>query len=142
MAKAKPDDSTPEQPTAIGRLAFPPEQRAAFQRMMAEKLEQAARLDKAGKVIDRANAIRDGLIPPPWAEQLLKPASIKTKTKKEGPKERRVKTLARGIWPPDGNPPPELSPGEIIKEIGKACQKGEVVSSRQTILRALGRLPR
>ena len=70
---------TPEQPTAIGRLAFTPEQRASFQRMMAEKLEQAAQLDKAAKNIDRYFAIRDGLIPPPWAEKLRQGCGNKTK---------------------------------------------------------------
>jgi hypothetical protein len=131
-------------------LALTPEQRAAFQRMMSEKLEQAARLDMAAKAIDRALAIRDGLIPPPWAEKLLKPASTKSKARKadtepEGPKEARINLIARRFWPPDGRPPANLSDAEIVKKVGNDYEKqhGHTVN-RTTILRsrAVGRLRR
>jgi hypothetical protein len=145
MGKAKRDGSTPEQPTAIGRLALTPEQRAAFQRMMTEELEQATRLDKAAKAMDRALAIRDGLIPPPWAEKLDKPANTKAKAKKEGPKERLVNLIARGFWPPDGKPPANLPNPDILQKVGDAYQKlYGVTVDRTTILRSrtIGRLPR
>jgi hypothetical protein len=109
MGKAKRDGSTPEKPTAIERLALTPEQRAAFQRMMSEKLEQAARLDKAARAIDRTLAIRDGLIPPPWAEKLRQPAEkAKAKSNSEmklGWQVRRAIPILIELYPPTGIPP-------------------------------------
>ena len=153
MGKAKRDGSTPEQPTAIGRSALTPEQRAAFQRMMAEKFEQAARLDKAAKNIDRAIAMEIGLIPPPWVEKRVKPvkhASTKSKSRKadiepEGPKEARINLIARRFWPPNGKPPANLPNPDIVQQVGDAYQKqyGGTVD-RTTILRSrtIGRLRR
>ncbi|MBR0870036.1 hypothetical protein JQ633_06685 [Bradyrhizobium tropiciagri] len=84
MGKAKRDGSTPEKPTAIGRLAATPAQRAAFQKVVAEKFERAAQLDRARANIDRAIAVRDGLIEPPWAEPRGGPeAEIQTATKRK-----------------------------------------------------------
>ena len=145
MGKAKGDDNTPEQPTAIGRWMLTPEQRAAFQRMM----EEAARLDKAAKAIDRAIAIQGGLVPPPWAEKLLKPA-IEPKheapsRKKEGWQERRVKPMLCKLWPPNGIPPASLPPKDIVKQFDDEYQKQHGRKSaihRNTILRHAGRLPR
>lgn len=145
MGKAKRNGSTPEQPTAIERLVLTPEQRAAFQRMMAEKFEQAARLDKAAKNIDRYIAIRDGLIPPPWAEKLVKAASNRSKSRKEGPKEGRINSIARGIWPPNGKPPANLPNPDIVQQVGDAYEKHYGLTvDRTTILRSrtISRLPR
>lgn len=138
MGKAKRDGSTPEQPTAIGRLALTPEQRAAFQRMMAEKFEQAARLDKAAKAIDRAIAIRDGLIPPPWAEQLLKLASqpkAEPKHTRKGRQMSRVRPLVRKMFPPDGIAPDDVKTWQAVREVQKKLPD----VSRDVIERAIGR---
>jgi hypothetical protein len=122
MGKAKRDRTTPKQPTTIGRLPnYTPEQRArALEKMVvAPELrdairkmlpnytpEQLAKLDKAGKVI------RDGLIPPPWAEGPLKPASErKAKAKSKSKKKRRRPQVDRAIlilielYRPTGIPP-------------------------------------
>jgi hypothetical protein len=154
MGKAKRDGNTPEQPTATGRLVLTPEQRSAFQRMVAEKFEQAARLNKAAKNIDRVLAIRDGLIPPPWAKKLVKPDRTKSKARKkvnteparkEGPKEARINLIACRFWPPDGKPPASVDDPQIVKKVGDAYQKqhGHTVH-RTTILRsrAIRRLER
>jgi hypothetical protein len=142
MGKDKRDRTTPKHPT-VNRLVLGPKQRAAYQRMVAEKLEQAAQVDKAAKNIDRALAIRDGLIPPPWAEKLLKPASTKSKTRKanserpEGPKEGPINLIARRFWPPDGKPPASVTDPEIVKKVGDEYQKKHGRSvDRTTILRS------
>jgi hypothetical protein len=76
----EPDDDpyTSQQRACIKKMrALPtPEQRAAA-------LQKKCELDKGLKLIDRASAIRDGLISPPWAEKLLKTATApKAKSKK------------------------------------------------------------
>jgi hypothetical protein len=145
MGKAKRDGSTPKQPTAIERLALTPEQRATFQRMMAGKFEQAARMDKAAKNIDRALAIRDGLIPPPWVQKPVKAASKRSKSRKEGPKEGPINLIARSIWPPNGKPPANLPNPDIVRQVGDAYEKQYGLTvDRTTILRSrtIGRLPR
>jgi hypothetical protein len=126
MGKAKRDGSTPERPTAIERLALTPEQRAAFQSMMSEKLEQAARLDKAAKAIDRTLAINNRLIPP---------ASTKSINRKEGWQARRVKPILLKLWPPNGQPPANLPQKEIVAQVNAAYEPlyGRKVS-RNTIM--------
>ncbi len=89
---------------------YTPAQRAAFKRLAeAEKraANDAAELAKDRKIIDRALAIRDGLIPPPWAEKLIKAASTKSnpKTRRRWQVERVVPILLK-LWPPNGLPPP------------------------------------
>jgi hypothetical protein len=145
MGKAKRNGSTREQPTAIERLVLTPEQRDFFRRMQVENLEEATRLDKAAKNIDRYIAIRDGLIPPLWAEKLLKAATKGSKDRKEGPKEARVNLIARGFWPPNGKPPASLSNPDIVQQVGDAYEKQDGLTvDRTTILRSrtIGRLPR
>jgi hypothetical protein len=123
MAKAKGD--------------YTPEQLAIVKRMAAAEAEA----DKARKVIDRAQAIRDGQIAPPWAEQLIKatPKRAKRAKAKEGPKEKRINEIARSL--PHGGR--NLSDPEIVKVIGDNYQKQHKQTiHRTTILRSLGRLPR
>jgi hypothetical protein len=61
-----------------------------MQRILAkDSPEERARLEKERKTIDRAIAIRDGLIPPPWAEKLFKAASERKAELKSKPEEKR-----------------------------------------------------
>lgn len=103
---------------------------------------QQAELAKARRILDRTAAIRDGLVPPPWAEKLLRPINAKPTDRKEGPKERRVKAIFHKLWP--NGFPPELSKPDIVKAIGDAYgnQYNKETVSRQTILRSLGFLLR
>ncbi|QHO78197.1 hypothetical protein ACH79_42080 [Bradyrhizobium sp. CCBAU 051011] len=127
---------------------YTPEERAAIsRRLTAEEIavlkEERAKQEKGAKIIDRAIGVEAGLIPPPWAEKLL--ATTEAKTRKEGPKERRVNLISRGYWPPEGKPPAKLSNADIVKKVGDAYHKryGHAVD-RTTILRSrtIGRLPR
>jgi hypothetical protein len=124
----EPDDDpyTSQQRACIKKMrALPtPEQRAAA-------LQKKCELDKGLKLIDRASAIRDGLIPPPWAEKLLKTATApKAKSKKveavetekvEPKKERHtfwkdpVDRVLRENFPHDSAK--NFSPKDVVKKV-------------------------
>lgn len=59
--------------------------------------KQQAELAKARGAIDRTNAIRDGLIPPPWVK--------KPKQKDDGRQIQRIKEALPRAYPPEGNVP-------------------------------------
>lgn len=154
---------TPEQLAAMQKVAaaYTPEQLAAMQKMLAKQSpEESAKLDKARKAIDRAIAIREGLIPPPWAEKLLKPASeskVKPKPATErkakprpepepeeklGWQERRVIPILRKLWPPNGQPPANLLQKDVVEKVNdiyKPLHDGHLVS-RTTIFRVINLL--
>jgi predicted flap endonuclease-1-like 5' DNA nuclease len=128
MAKAK-DNLTPAQRAVIKSVAESALLRKAAGDF-AKAAENAAELEKARKTIDRAQAIRDGLNPPPRA----------TKPEKLGPKERRIIPLLRERWPPDGIAPANFDKLTAIKGIGDAFQKRHREEvTRNTILRVIAR---
>jgi hypothetical protein len=146
--KADADHTTPESRAKLKEMVggYTAEERAKLKEMLARSApgpDEAVALAKARKAIHFHLAIRDGLIPPPWAEELLKAVKPKPEMSREGWQERRVKAIACELWPPDGKHPPDLGKPEIIKKIGDAYEnkyKGKV--GRNTILRSQGLLRR
>ena len=119
MAKAQrkrstgsPPPAEPPPPRRITALALPPEQVEGFRKLLEagrQYLERARRdegkLADARKVIDRAIAIRDGVVPPPWLKRLgIEPAGTAAKplpTRRPagvGPKVWLAITVVAALW--------------------------------------------
>jgi hypothetical protein len=122
------------QPELVRQIGYTPEQQRAIKRMK----ECRAFAD----IIDRAAAIRDGLI---LRELHKHKGTTKSKAKPklpEGAKSRAIRAIAqeKGLWTPDsGFSSPLLQP-ELVRQIGNAYEKryGGATVSRNQILRALG----
>jgi hypothetical protein len=98
----KADDKLAQQLRLVRQLTKPPpepwqnpvlspEQAAALRKRWAKQREEADRQKKAGHILDQAAAIRDGLIPPPWAEKQ------QSKTKRGAPFKLTPDEAKRGI---------------------------------------------
>jgi hypothetical protein len=135
MAKAK-GEYTPERQARVkieGAAAYTPEQQALIKKAMegdAAAFEAAAEADKDRKTIDRSMAIRDGLIPPPWAVELeaelvsLRKATALPQKRKSKPK--RVQDRIKEVLPSLPNP---LSDGRFLanltnKELARELEPG------------------
>jgi len=112
---------------------YTPEQQAIIIKRM---IENAVEFDKARKSIDRANAIRDGLIPPLWMDK-AKPKPVTNDWQ-----QRYLTPVFSECWPPKGQVPTDLTNNDIVKKAGDAYQKryGGRGVGRNTILRKAGRL--
>jgi hypothetical protein len=119
-------------------------QQAQVNEWLAREAAAASERERWRRAIDRANAIRDGLIPPPWAEKLLlkEPTPQSKLGRRLGWKERHVLPILCKYFPPDGKPQ-SLSPQEIQKIRNDFAKqfKGESVSAK-TVRRSAGLLPR
>jgi hypothetical protein len=116
---------------------YTPAERAAIQKMVVrDAAEDAAELDKARKTIDRINAIRDGLIPPPWAEKLLnpanerkaKPASKRKAKPRSKPQVDRAIPILIELHPPSGIPPAHILLKTTTADVNK------VIAERNKVL--------
>ena len=130
---AKKHKPTPEQRALIKRLAESP-----FLKKLGKDLrkaaDEAAELERKRKVLDRAQAIRDGLVQPPWMKTKAKSKSRND----EGWQERRVKPILLELWPPTGRPPSGLTQKEVVAKVNERFQRlyGCKVS-RSTIYRVI-----
>jgi hypothetical protein len=140
MAKAK-DNITPSQRATIKKMELgtseeraalqkkmtvAPELRAFMQKVLAKRSpEELAKLDKMHERLDRYIAIGEGLIPPPWAEKLLKPAAerkAKPKPKSEkkpGPAVRQAISILIEVYPPTGIPPDYILRKTVLADVNK-----------------------
>src|SRR6267142_2159739 len=98
-------ESVAELPEII-TVPIPPE---LWEQIRAEQ----AQADKARKIIARAIAIRDGLIPPPWMKK------TKSKSPSEGWQERLALPIMRALWPPHGVPPKKLSQKAALAQVNE-----------------------
>ena len=118
----------------MGKAAneYTPERQAIIQKMIAD----AAAAERHRKVIDRALAVRDGLIRPPWMKEAEPVAT------EEGWQERRLKPILRKLWPPDGIPPSHLLPKDIVKLAGNLIMGSSFLDGKcdRTHCPAAGRL--
>jgi hypothetical protein len=147
MGKKATGYYTPKQLAAIRKkvaVNYTPEQLAAMQRIMAKHSpEERAKLDMMHERLDHAIAVSAGLIPPPWAEKLLKPATEpkgKPKRTRKGKQMSRLLPVLRDLYPPDGMPPDHVKTVKVVQTVldeYKARKMGEV--SRDVIERAIGR---
>jgi hypothetical protein len=103
--------------------------------------------------------LQEGKYPPETAKalwELFKPTPSeprpkpKSDPKKSDPKENRrwqrryLPPIMRKLWQPDGVPPEDLTPGDIVRQVERAFEaqygRERRLPSRSTILRAAGRL--
>ncbi|MHC2412893.1 hypothetical protein ACVJGC_005484 [Bradyrhizobium diazoefficiens] len=111
-----------------------------WERVRAEQAELA----KARKTIDRANAIVDGLIQPPWmmkpkpvSQLKIKSSSSKQRTGRQMP---RLLPLLHELYPPNGIPPGRTKTVAIVQRVQNEFEKrGWGTIGRDTIEHAIGR---
>jgi hypothetical protein len=123
---------------ADGRIVSVPIPPELWEQIRAEQ----AQADKARKIIARAIAIRDGLIPPPWMKK------TKSKAPSKGWQQDRALPIMRALWPPHGMPPKAHGkPPKKLLQKAALAQLNEIFRpqygydlSRPTFIRALKKL--
>ena len=117
----------------VVRLDYTPEQLAATRRQMADRLREGAEMDRISERLDRAQAIRDGLIPPPWAG---KPPTDKEPLKAI----ERAKVVLHDLYPTKAKMPNSLK--AATQAVNDECQKRgwQLVTSTDTVHRAAEQL--
>jgi hypothetical protein len=55
------------------------------------------------------------------------------------PQRDPVLDVAKNVWPPDGEPPPDMPTPHVLQKLGKVCKDRGITTSDDTLRRATGR---